>query len=553
MTSPGENILSLKCNIVLVIPYIGTESDFFAGYRGCQCLEGFHRTHMFEECRKCEHGLKCKDDYAILKTGYWWKWRNESHKRLYINLINNLLTPLPALGKHYSHPIPKNYRCPMEEACKGGLDSDCADGYEGPLCDVCGSNHYKQLKTCKQCPSQSWIVGQFSIIAVMFFIIIIVSIWVSKRSNQKDNERSPIDVFLSKLKIIIGFYQVTYGLLETFSYIKWPGSLQVISKYSEILQLNILQMAPVQCLSSGLLVDAFGNLFAIMAINAAAVFASGIAFGVRKVIILKNRNLEEEVKSKRISQTKELVYRNLFFFLYVTYLSTCSKTATVLPLACRKLCRDQNEEAESCLEYLKADYSTQCHNSRYNQLVTLAYISTVYIIALPAATFVALLRRKREIVSPGEAESSHQQESKAEILTGLCFLFESYKPRTWYWELVEMSRKVIVTSGLFLLGQETRSYIGLTLVIAGMYGTLFCWMHPLQDAFENRLMSTSLAVTVVNLVIGSVSRIPEENLPIPTDQNMEVVIYNILVIAANTLVIGLLAGELVLFKICRKE
>ena len=462
-----------------------------------------------------------------------------------MNFINNLLSSLPALGRndvYDKHSIPKSYMCPIVESCKGGLDSDCAHGYGGPPCDICGPNHYKQLKKCKQCPSKTWIAGQLSIIAIIFILIVIFSVWVSKRSKE-NKERSPIDVFLAKLKIIIGFYQVTYGLLETFSYINWPGSLQVIGKYSEILQFNILQMAPVHCLFSALRADAFGNLFAILTINAAAMVVSGIAYGIRKGITLKDRNLDNEAKSRKVSQTKEAVYRNLFFFLYVTYLNRCSKTANVLPFACRRLCQDKNEEAESCLEYLKAGYSIQCHESRYDKLVIVAYVSAAYIIALPAATFVALWRRKREIVSTEDATKSQDRGPNKEVITGLRFLFESYKPRTWYWELVEMSRKVIVTSGLFLLGQETRSYIDLTLVIAGMYGTLFCWMRPLQDTFENKLMSSSLAVTVVNLVVGSVSRIPAENLPSPTDSNMDAVIYNILVVAANTLVIGLLAGK----------
>ena len=505
---------------------------------------------MFEECRKCEAGLQCKDDYATLKSGYWWKWRNESAKRLYMDFINNLLAPLPALGKDdvlFPYAIPIPYKCPIEDSCKGGLDAKCANDYEGPLCDVCSSGHFKQLKVCKQCPSKSWIAGQLSVTAAVFLIFLAVSLLVAKRNKNKGKDRSPIDVFLSKLKIIIGFYQVTYGLLEVFSYIKWPDSLQSISKYSQILQLNLLQVAPIHCLAPGVRVDAFMNLFAMLTINAVAIVLSGVAYGVRKVLILKNGNLEYEEKTKRVSQTKELVYRNLFFFLYVTYLSTCSKTVTVLPLACRKLCRDESEELqddESCAEYLKADYSTRCHDSRYNQLVIVAYISTAYIIALPIATFFALWRQRRNLLTTKDhTKKSQNSGSNTELVKGLRFLFESYKPRTWYWELVEMSRKVIVTSGLFLLGQQTRSYIGLTLVIAGMYGTAFCWMHPLEDAFENRLMSASLAVTVVNLVIGSVSRIPAENLPTPTDSYMDAVIFNILVVGANTLVIGILVGK----------
>ena len=503
---------------------------------------------MFKECVKCEHGLICKDDYAILKSGYWWKWRNESHKRRYIDFINNLLAPLPSLGEddvQYPYRIPKQYKCPVEGACQGGLDSNCTYGYEGPLCDVCSSNHYKQLKTCKQCPSKRWIAGQLSIMGGIFLIIAVVSAWASyksKKSKNNNDERSPVDVFLAKLKIVIGFYQVTYGLLEAFSYIKWPDSLQAISKYSEILQLNVLQIAPIQCLSSGLRVNAFGNLFAIMSINSAAIVVSGVVYGVRKLLVLKNKNLEDEEKSRRVSKTKEVVYRSLFFFLYVTYLSTCSKTATVLPLACRKLCA-ADEDDKLCPAYLKADYSVRCHESRYNNLAIVAYISAAYIIALPAATFVTLWRQRRAILVTEETATSQNENSATEVITGLRFLFESYKPGSWYWELVEMSRKVIVTSVLILVGQETRSYIGLTLVIAGMYGTVFCWIHPLQDAFENRLMSTSLAVTVINLVIGAVSRIAAEYLPAPNDSYLDAVIFNILVIGANALVIGLIGGK----------
>lgn len=39
------------------------DTDFFAGYRGCKCLEGSYRTHMFEKCHKCAAGLvRIQDD-----------------------------------------------------------------------------------------------------------------------------------------------------------------------------------------------------------------------------------------------------------------------------------------------------------------------------------------------------------------------------------------------------------------------------------------------------------------------------------------------------------
>ena len=357
-----------------------------------------------------------------------------------------------------------------------------------------------------------------------------------------------IDRFFSKLKIVIGFYQVTYGLLEMFSYVKWPDSLEGIAKYSGILQLNILQIAPIQCLFTGLQVEAFGSLFATMAINAAVIALSGVYYEVRKALILKSQILAVKEKSTRISQTKELVYKNLFFVLYVTYLSTCSKTAAVLPLACQKLCRDENEEF--CQKYLKADYSTQCQGQNYYYLLVGAYISAAYIISLPAASFIALWRQRRTIFCLKDSKAYRRPDRGMETITGLRFLFENYKPRSWYWELVEMSRKVILTSALILVGQESRSYIGLTLVIAGMYGMLFSWIRPMQDAFENKLMSTSLAVTIVNLAVGAVSRIPAENISVSIGTDMDSVLFKILVLGANTLVIGLLVGKIIILLAC---
>ena len=171
-----------------------------------------------------------------------------------------------------------------------------------------------------------------------------------KTKWEQDQGHYLIDMFFSKLKILIGFYQVTHGLLQVFSYIDWPDSLQAVATYSGILQLNLLQIAPIHCLFSGLHVNAFGELFLMLTLNLSVIGASGFCYVIYRSVTLKNDDLEEEEKSSKISRTKQLFYKNLCFFLYVTYLSTFSKTASVLPFACRKLCRDDKETRKSCVK-----------------------------------------------------------------------------------------------------------------------------------------------------------------------------------------------------------
>ena len=388
-----------------------------------------------------------------------------------------------------------------------------------------------------------------STIAAIAIMITLVSLWTSKRKKRKGRKYSLIDMLLSKLKILIGFYQVTHGLLQAFSYIKWPDSLQLIAKYSGILQMDLLQIAPIGCLVTGLQVNAFGSLLAIMAINATVIGVSIAIYEVRKVMILLNRNLQNDTKLRKTSEIKELVFRNLFFFLYVTYLSTCAQTAWVLPIACQKLCRDDKEQM--CLNFIKADYSIKCQGSNNNLWLIIAYISTAYIVALPVFSFIVLWRKQRTKVATMDTDELQGLRSGMEMITGLRFLYENYKQRAWYWELVEMSRKVILTSGLILVGEESRSYIGLAWVIAGMYGMVFSWIKPIRELAENRLMATSLAVTVFNLGVGAVSRIPAENISPSVATKMDAVLFKILIFGANTLVIGLLIGEITVLIILR--
>ena len=227
----------------------------------------------------------------------------------------------------------------------------------------------------------------------------------------------------------------------------------------------------------------------------------------------------------------------------MTYLSTCSKTVNVLPLNCRTLCRDEKEEF--CNNFLRADYSIQCQGTQYNRLLIGTYVSATYIVALPVILFVAIWKQQRPPTA--DAETPRHSGCGKEMIAGLRFLFESYNRRSWYWELVEMSRKVILTSGLILVRQESRSYIGLAWVIAGMYGMLFAWIKPIQDSTDNRLMTISLAVTVVNLGVGAVSRIPAEQIkPSSIDPYTDTILFRILILGANTLVIGLLVGKIIL-------
>ena len=546
---PEKNTINSTNRILL---FVGTDTSTFAGFRACSCLKGFHRTHLFEGCKQCkEEGLQCVDDHVELQKGYWWKWENLTHKQFYESFARNLLESRNSSSTNatlieFPYTVPTPHKCPQQEACYGGFNSSCADGYQGPLCEICSDRYYKQFQTCKKCPTKKWMIGQLSIVVAVILVIILVILWSSKKKQENEKKgRSTVDMILGRLKIVIGFYQVTDGLLQTFSYIKWPDSLSVIGKYSEMIQLNVFQIAPLHCIFPELKVNAFKSLFAILAMNATAIIVAILIYCLRKLLLERSASSKEE-KLRKSSQTKELILRNLFFFLYVTYLSTCSKTASVLPPTCRLLCSDKTKT--NCQKFLKSDYSIDCESTNYSRSVIVAYIAVAYILLLPTASLIALWKARLTVTSQNEMEDEHQNPDikvkSSEVTTGLRFLFENYHPRSWYWELVDTVRKVVLTSGLILVGGESRAYVGLACVMSGLYGMFFAYVSPIVDPFENRLMLISLAVTFVNLGIGAVSKINSENIPASIDPYVDNIMFKVLVFGANSLVVGLLVGKL---------
>ena len=191
---------------------------------------------MFEGCQPCnKEGLKCENDYITLKPGYWWKWYNDSVKGLYKNYTLNLLSLNPSFDSNrvkYPFPLPMPHECPRKESCLGGLNSKCEQGYEGPLCEVCSHGYYKHLQTCKECPTKAWMAGQLTITFVLLLLLVVVVVWTSIKKNKENRERALVDIILARLKIVIGFYQATFGVLDAFTFIKWPDSLAAIAKYS---------------------------------------------------------------------------------------------------------------------------------------------------------------------------------------------------------------------------------------------------------------------------------------------------------------------------------
>ena len=138
--------------------------------------------------------------------------------------------------------------------------------------------------------------------------------------------------------------------------------------------------------------------------------------------------------------------------------------------------------------------------------------------------------------------STERPNEESELISGMSFLYENYKDDAWYWELVEVVRKLILTCGIILIGRESRAYVGLASICSGLFAIFYAFRKPIRDEFEDKLQLTSLLVIFLNLGIGVILKIPKESVPSDVDQYVDSLLVNILVVGANVLVIVLVVG-----------
>ncbi|XP_078356152.1 uncharacterized protein LOC144640962 [Oculina patagonica] len=514
----------------------GTNLTVFAGFRACFCLLGHYRLDRYGACVVCPRGYDCMNGTVTLSSGFYWRWSDNLTKQMYIEFRDNLKITDNSFNLSLiksSTLLPTSYACPVADSCLGRMDSTCSQGYKGSLCGVCDQGYFKLLTKCQRCPSLPWIAVQFVVVFVLVFLVAFLTL----RDKKKDEnaQRSVADILLARFKIVISFYQVTSGTLNAFSYVKWPEAMMSIGNYAGMLQLNLFQIVPVHCLSNSLKIDSYITLLMLVAFNLASV-AIPIAYYQGKKFLLYRRGKMSVREQRHVTElTKERCYRSAFLLLFVTYPATCSQIFTMLPQTCHEICsEDRNSGCES---FLKADLSVKCHDDLYNRFVGFSYLLTIYPVAFPLVTLLILWK-----CLPKSGKGNRRKEL-GPLTRGLRFFYENYSESCWFWEIVELARKVLLTSALLLTDAQSRTYIGSAAIVSGLYTVLFACYKPIKDSSEHWLQLISLMASSVNFTVGMLLKIPDEVISSAVTKEVDDVLITVLLVAANILVIAVIAVQ----------
>ena len=208
----------------------------------------------------------------------------------------------------------------------------------------------------------------------------------------------------------------------------------------------------------------------------------------------------------------------------------------LLPFSCHKICGDTH--GKLCQSYLRSDYSVECFIGAYNNFVVLAFVLLFYVVGFPLVTFFLLWR-----YYPKEAQNNSPDQERNEVQSALSFLYENYSSNCWFWKVLELVRKLSLTSVLVLIGRESRTYLGVASIMSGLCTVIFASYKPVSDRFEHWLQLTSLLATCANMNSGLLLKIPGENLSSGLRTDVEGTGITALLLSVNVFVLGMIVGK----------
>ncbi|PIK44902.1 hypothetical protein BSL78_18240 [Apostichopus japonicus] len=96
-------------------------------------------------------------------------------------------------------------------------------------------------------------------------------------------------------------------------------------------------------------------------------------------------------------------------------------------------------------------------------------------------------------LSSVNSDSINTSKTQLSSSTWLNFLSENYKREFWYWEIVELARKVTQTFLITLFGWEDRLTVILTTCISVLFLLLHARFRPMKSSYEQRLQELTYA------------------------------------------------------------
>lgn len=240
-----------------------------------------------------------------------------------------------------------------------------------------------------------------------------------------------------------------------------------------LLNFNIISLPFVGCLTESSYFSTFGTT------TMGPVFAGLCIALFQKLWILSGRSAEDFGSDD--------VERHIFFILFLVY----PRTSQVI------LSMFNCHELADGSEYLKADFSIECTDKYKLFIMPVAGLFTLlYPIGVPLVIWQKLNQEKKNLYDP------ITELPAGPALKKLGPMYEAYEPAYWWWEVLELYRKLFLCAILQYVQPDSPSQIIIAIVFTVFYSSFFSFHAP-YIADEDDLLMVIAQLEIFSVALAS--------------------------------------------------
>ncbi len=481
---------------------------------GCElCPNGSYSLNFVDDttvCEDCPDDTEtCYGDVLFVKEGYWRRMPDTS----YI------------------------FECSNSHACLGGSttgDESCATGYMGPMCGVCESGYALGSDTsneCTKCTSDAYFTIGLIILVIIVLLIPVflyynsIVQYVSRTFSGADNEtyskiyywliedRRTLVPFIAK--ILLSTLQIVCQLGYVVKK-QFPSALSGTTNVLSFVNLSVGFVVPLACVFSNY--NFISQLYLVTIFPLVLLLIIVVFYVGEKIHLVRNAERYNDARSYN-DETSRIENKYLVYGFYLSYI--------ILPTVCTTIfqifrCTDIDPDNEDSLNdlYLSVDLSVSCNSQEYKTAVIYAvFMVFVYPVGIPLAYYILLNKHKDDISLEAELlnenkEStdekdgsinhiSSQNQLRMQMLHGIRFLYGSYLPEYWYFEIIETYRRLSLTAFLSVISPGSPLQVCIGLLLSIIFEKLYNYMKPYFNGDIQNVASCGHIVILVAMVCAT--------------------------------------------------
>jgi hypothetical protein len=293
-----------------------------------------------------------------------------------------------------------------------------------------------------------------------------------------------------KLKLLVGFGQVLSYYPLTFDSIPWPVDLVSLMNVMQLFSIDLFSIfGGASCeLQTGFLNKFTIHMLLIPGILLILVSTFGLVYFMSK---------SSKVYTPESVSTG--FYTLVSLILYTLYVGVSTRIFRLFK--CREIMG---------VWYLTADYTVTCFEGAWSTTSIIAYMCMfVFVFGIPLFQFLVLCKNRKYLdENKLVTDSDYSKHLKVKQKYGS--IFEAYTPECYYYDLIDLIRRLILTGGLILVGnEEAVGQVFLGILVNLVWFSLVVVRRPYKSVWDTALSGVLSFVLTITLVSGVCMRLYE--------------------------------------------